>query len=53
MVIAKGYKADFLNGGEEDGDPVPKPASKQSIVIGVRIKEKNLWKRIRDFLRKK
>ena len=29
----------------------PKPALKTDIVIGIRIKEKNLWKRLRDFIK--
>jgi hypothetical protein len=54
--VEKRYRfyADFLNGWEEDGEPQPKPKPqrKKSIVIGKRIKEKNLWKRIREFLRR-
>jgi hypothetical protein len=46
----KRFQADFFNGWEEDGEPVP--AAAKSIVIGTRVKEKHLWKRIRDFLRK-
>ena len=50
MKKIKGFQADFFNGWEEDGEPVP--ALKKSIVIGKQIKEKNLWKRIREFLRR-
>ena len=50
MERMKGFQADFFNGWEEDGEPVP--ALKKSIVIGIKVKEKNLWKRIRDFLKR-
>ena len=46
-----GFQADFFNGWEEDGEPVP--ALKKSIVIGTRIEEKNLWKKIKEFLRRR
>jgi hypothetical protein len=51
MERMKGFQADFFNGWEEDGEPVP--ILKKSIVIGTKIEEKNLWKRIREFLRRK
>jgi hypothetical protein len=38
----------------EDGEPQLKPETQRekSIVIGKRIKEKSLWKRLREFLRR-
>ena len=51
MKKMKGFQADFFNGWEEDGEPVP--VLKKSIVIGTKIEEKNLWKRIREFLRRR
>ena len=45
------FQNDFFNGWEEDGEPVP--VLKKSIVIGTKIEEKNLWKRIREFLRRR
>ena len=44
------FYADFLNGHEEDGEPVPQKET--SIVIGKKVKEKNLWYKLRHFLRR-
>tara|TARA_R100000742_G_C4228386_1_gene50509 strand:- start:311 stop:478 length:168 start_codon:yes stop_codon:yes gene_type:complete len=52
--VEKRYRfyADFLNGWEEDGEPQPKPEPQRekSIVIGKRVKEKDLWHKLRHFL---
>jgi len=46
------FYADLFNGHEEDGDPQPKAEkqSDKSLVIGTRVKEKDLWHRLRHFL---
>jgi len=48
------FYADFFNGHEEDGEPEPKPIpqKEKSIVIGTKVEEKNLWYKIRRFLRR-
>jgi len=65
MKKMKGFQADFFNGWEEDGEPVP--VLKKSIVIETKMEKmkgfilsfqelrdiKYLWKRIREFLRRR
>jgi len=48
------FYADFFNGHEEDGEPQPKPKpqKEESIVIGTKVDEKDLWYKIRRFLRR-
>ena len=48
------FYADFFNGHEEDGEPQPKPKTQkeESLVIGTKVKEKDLWYKIRRFLRR-